>query len=30
MGGNGRLYLSVYDTERGDNSGAFIVKVTRR
>ena len=30
MSGNGRLYLSVYDTERGDNSGAFIVKVTRR
>ncbi|HEX5217184.1 MAG TPA: hypothetical protein VFV98_17090 [Vicinamibacterales bacterium] len=30
MGGNGRLYLSVYDTERGDNSGGFIVKVTRR
>jgi hypothetical protein len=30
MSGNGRLYLSVYDTDRGDNSGAFIVKVTRR
>lgn len=30
MGGNGRLYLSVYDTERGDNSGAFTVKVTRQ
>jgi hypothetical protein len=30
MSGSGRLYLGVNDTERGDNSGAFIVKVTRR
>lgn len=30
MGGAGRLYLGVNDNERGDNSGAFVVKVTRR